>query len=459
MGSYYMSSSAALETSSSTYKVYCVLSKYANYQTRECFVSKKTIASEAKVSLSTVFRALKELCAHGLISIVTRFSGKRQTSNLYKLLDNPQLSMEEAPKPDKKVRGFSSSTKALTASVSATAYRIYDYFQLRAGAQQSFHESKRTIAAQCGVSVSTVSRVLRELRDAGLITIHSQSRKDDNGAAENLYFLHSTPRRQRASKWKLLLAALLLSLMSQFMTRSCYRKKSVLCKDDNWKAYEKIKELVCNWKRIRDKHTGNLWKYRKDNNIMEKYYISNSVALEMSASAYKVYCVLSKYANQKTRKCVISLNKLVADTKKSRSTVNRALKELSSHNLISVSPHFCNGRQTANLYTLLDDPKSYSEKKPKTSKKMRRFFSRTKALEMDISEVALRIYDYFYFRAGVGRAFRESKKEIAKNCGVSVSTVSRVLRELRDTGLIEICSQTRETDNAAIENLYLIRDI
>ncbi len=384
MGSYYMSSSAALETSSSTYKVYCVLSKYANYQTRECFVSKKTIASEAKVSLSTVFRALKELCAHGLISIVTRFSGKRQTSNLYKLLDNPQLSMEEAPKPDKKVRGFSSSTKALTASVSATAYRIYDYFQLRAGAQQSFHESKRTIAAQCNVSVSTVSRVLRELRDAGLITIHSQSRKDDNGAAENLYFLHSTPRRQRASKWKFLLAALLLSLMSQFMTRSCYRKKSVLCKDDNWKA---------------------------------------------------------------------------ADTKKSRSTVNRALKELSSHNLISVSPHFCNGRQTANLYTLLDDPKSYSEKNPKTSKKMRRFFSRTKALEMDISEVALRIYDYFYFRAGVGRAFRESKKEIAKNCGVSVSTVSRVLRELRDTGLIEICSQTRETDNAAIENLYLIRDI
>ena len=372
MGSYYMSSSAALETSSSTYKVYCVLSKYANYQTRECFVSKKTIASEAKVSLSTVFRALKELCAHGLISIVTRFSGKRQTSNLYKLLDNPQLSMEEAPKPDKKVRGFSSSTKALTASVSATAYRIYDYFQLRAGAQQSFHESKRTIAAQCNVSVSTVSRVLRELRDAGLITIHSQSRKDDNGAAENLYFLHSTPRRQRASKWKFLLAALLLSLMSQFMTRSCYRKKSVLCKDDNWKA---------------------------------------------------------------------------ADTKKSRSTVNRALKELSSHNLISVSPHFCNGRQTANLYTLLDDPKSYSEKNPKTSKKMRRFFSRTKALEMDISEVALRIYDYFYFRAGVGRAFRESKKEIAKNCGVSVSTVSRVLRELRDTGLIEICSQTRETDN------------
>ena len=384
MGSYYMSSSAALETSSSTYKVYCVLSKYASYQTRECFVSKKTIASEAKVSLSTVFRALKELCAHGLISIVTRFSGKRQTSNLYKLLDNPQLSMEEAPKPDKKVRGFSSSTKALTASVSATAYRIYDYFQLRAGAQQSFHESKRTIAAQCNVSVSTVSRVLRELRDAGLITIHSQSRKDDNGAAENLYFLHSTPRRQRASKWKFLLAALLLSLMSQFMTRSCYRKKSVLCKDDNWKA---------------------------------------------------------------------------ADTKKSRSTVNRALKELSSHNLISVSPHFCSGRQTANLYTLLDDPKSYSEKNPKTSKKMRRFFSRTKALEMDISEVALRIYDYFYFRAGVGRAFRESKKEIAKNCGVSVSTVSRVLRELRDTGLIEICSQTRETDNAAIENLYLIRDI
>ncbi len=233
MGSYYMSNSAALETSSSTYKVYCVLSKYANYQTRECFVSKKTIASEAKVSLSTVFRALKELCDRGLISVVARFSGKRQTSNLYKLLDNPQISMEEAPKPDKKVRGFSSSTKALTASISATAHKIYDYFQLRAGAQQSFHESKRTIAAQCGVSVSTVSRVLRELRDAGLITIHSQSRKDDNGAAENLYLLHGTPRRQRASKWKLLLVALLSSPMSNLVTplnaHSEVPKKSTDC--------------------------------------------------------------------------------------------------------------------------------------------------------------------------------------------------------------------------------------
>lgn len=206
MGNYYTSNSAALELPSNTYKVYCVLAKYANYRTRECFVSKKTIAAEAKVSLSTVLRSLKVLCEQNLISVVSRFrENGRQTSNLYKLLDNPQISTKEAPKPDKKVRGFSSSTKALTASISATAHKIYDYFQLRTGVQQSFRESKRTIAAQCDISVSTVSRALRELQNAGLITIHSQSRKDDNGASENLYRIPSASKRQRTPKWKILL--------------------------------------------------------------------------------------------------------------------------------------------------------------------------------------------------------------------------------------------------------------
>ena len=67
---YITGSTAALEASISTkaYKVYLILCQYANNSTRECFVSKRTIAEKAALSLSGVVRATRELVQEGLIA-------------------------------------------------------------------------------------------------------------------------------------------------------------------------------------------------------------------------------------------------------------------------------------------------------------------------------------------------------------------------------------------------------
>ncbi len=65
--------------------VFMYLSNRANKK-RECFPSVKTIAAELKISKSTVFRALNDLEAAGMITREERYrpSGGR-SSTLYKL--------------------------------------------------------------------------------------------------------------------------------------------------------------------------------------------------------------------------------------------------------------------------------------------------------------------------------------------------------------------------------------
>ena len=96
MGNFYLCNSAALQAglSKTAFKVYSFLAMGANNESRSCFPSKETIAKKCKISLSTVVRATRELCKKGLIKIQRRFWDKgHQTSNLYILLDNPQLGL------------------------------------------------------------------------------------------------------------------------------------------------------------------------------------------------------------------------------------------------------------------------------------------------------------------------------------------------------------------------------
>ena len=60
---YITSNTAALEASipPGAYKVYLLLCQYANNRTRECFVSKHTIAAQCEISLSGVVRATRLL--------------------------------------------------------------------------------------------------------------------------------------------------------------------------------------------------------------------------------------------------------------------------------------------------------------------------------------------------------------------------------------------------------------
>ena len=68
-----------------------------------CFPALKTIASECGYSLSTVKRALRELCEAGYIVIQERFDERKnggQTSNLYTLSDIPSDEAANVEQPE-----------------------------------------------------------------------------------------------------------------------------------------------------------------------------------------------------------------------------------------------------------------------------------------------------------------------------------------------------------------------
>lgn len=216
MNNFYICNSAALELNLSkmAFKVYSFLAAAANNKTRSCFHSKTSISKHCNISASSVVRATKELCEKKLLKIKRRFciSG-RQTSNTYILLDNPQCTMndsssnkaskesQEVPTNDKKgvsahsqgkVRLFSCPSSLLRLKLSAIELKVYSYLLYRAGKACSCKPSKKSIAAACNISVSTVFRATKKLAECGLLEIRSLTRKDvygNNGTSVNLYII------------------------------------------------------------------------------------------------------------------------------------------------------------------------------------------------------------------------------------------------------------------------------
>lgn len=102
MSNFYLCNSAALEANlpKSAFKVYSFLSMGANNKTRSYFHSRATIAQQCGISVSTVIRAIKELCTAGLLEVERRFRKHgKQTTNLYTLLDNTQLHIRPSEPP------------------------------------------------------------------------------------------------------------------------------------------------------------------------------------------------------------------------------------------------------------------------------------------------------------------------------------------------------------------------
>lgn len=74
----------ALPVSSNAIRVYCCLRRFADNSTGECFPSRRLLAMRARVSVSTLDRAMKELADAGAISIKHRKTDAGDyTSNLY----------------------------------------------------------------------------------------------------------------------------------------------------------------------------------------------------------------------------------------------------------------------------------------------------------------------------------------------------------------------------------------
>ena len=218
---YITGSTAALEASISTkaYKVYLILCQYANNSTRECFVSKRTIAEKAALSLSGVVRATRELVQEGLIAIVSRFrENGRQTSNRYTILDCPQLRMEDTQKPSSvkeqsKVRLFPINPAAV--QLPALAGRIYSFLTSLAGRVRECSASRKTIADACGVTPSTVTKNLSLLCREGFLRRIRQTRwakYSHHGTRANLFVLTSHCRKLSSAVLRCMIAVSLLTV-------------------------------------------------------------------------------------------------------------------------------------------------------------------------------------------------------------------------------------------------------
>lgn len=241
MEPFYLCNSAALQAglSKSAFKVYSFLAKCADRFTRASHYKKENIALNCHTSVSTVTRAIRELCRKGLLEVRKRFVGRRQTSNEYILLDNPQLNIgsiepntskkEDTPSIhnnakkvsqnglQSKARLFRCNPACFQIKLSPNETKVYAYLSFRSGKDGQCKPSRKEIASDCGISVSTVTRAICQLSNSGLISIVSQTRQErygNNGTSVNRYVLNKgisfaptkndTPHMQSSLELKLL---------------------------------------------------------------------------------------------------------------------------------------------------------------------------------------------------------------------------------------------------------------
>ena len=177
---YYKCSSAILEMDlkPSTLQVYHFLAAAADYKKRSCFYGVKTIAVKIGVSVRSVQRATKELVTKGLLKIETQFGRKgRQTSNLYTLLDNPQMHIETPVKPQKqgeKLFTINCHVKALNSQIKGTALKVYTYLESMAVSKRTCSLSVKEIALGCNVSKMSAYRAIKILAKFKIMQIKNK---------------------------------------------------------------------------------------------------------------------------------------------------------------------------------------------------------------------------------------------------------------------------------------------
>lgn len=211
---------------------------------------------------------------------------------------------------------------------------------------------------------------------------------------------------------------------------------------------------------------------------MDSFYLCNNAALEsaLSRSAFKVYSFLSMAANSKTRGSYYKKANIAIRCQISESTVVRAVRELRKKGLLEIQRRFkSNGRQTSNLYILLDNPQQRIKPQRQDSaiikdessnvctnntfSKLQLFKCSSSVLQSGLSANALKIYSYLSFRAGKEGQTFPAKREIAHDCKISLSTVSRGIKALQGAGLIKIVPQKHNDifgNNGTSVNRYIL---
>lgn len=233
MSSFYLCNTELFGLKKSTAKVYSFLHMVRNNNTKDSYYKRSSIANLCGMSESTVIRAIRELCQKGLLRVKKCFKENgRQTTNRYILVDEPQTEFPPEPtsdseknkeasadsscekgvpgKPQKPIRFFSCSPAAFETKLSPVELKIHHYLVYRAGKEQVCKPSKKEIAVDCNVSLSTVFRAIRKLCACGLLGVQKLTRREhygNNGTSVNLYSLKKpviSPLSPQKHDWKIL---------------------------------------------------------------------------------------------------------------------------------------------------------------------------------------------------------------------------------------------------------------
>ena len=201
---YYKCSSAILDMDlkAATLQVYHFLAAHANYKKRSCFYAVPTIAKQLAISDRSVQRATQELESKGLLKIRERFKtapnqGRRQTANLYTLLDEPQTRIETHVKQQKKDKGLftiNCHIKALQNRIKGAALTVYTYLESMTPRKRTCSLSVEEIARACRICVTSVRNALKLLAKKNLLKIHAKKAVSKGGKrqhAKNQYALPS----------------------------------------------------------------------------------------------------------------------------------------------------------------------------------------------------------------------------------------------------------------------------
>lgn len=303
MSNFYLCNSAALQLNLSkmAFKVFSFLSMGANNQTRSCFHSKGTIAKGCEISHSSVVRATRELCDKGLLEIQRRFRPNgRQTSNRYILLDNPQTTMGaetscnsanasddnfdantekvSSKASEGKPRLFHCPSSIFKINLSPAELKVYSFLLYRAGKAMKCKPSKKSIAAACRTSLSTVSRAIKALAIKGFLTIHKQTRRTlfgNNGTSVNLYHLKAPVKAHAgvscSSSFTRAICALLSSVTPSLMSRTTpqgtkYRRKVTYTLRDKGISFQVAKRNTVHKHSFCESHRSRAAKRQRENN-------------------------------------------------------------------------------------------------------------------------------------------------------------------------------------------------
>lgn len=142
-------------------KLLAFLQRHADYRTGISFWRKAKIAEALQISESTFHRALRELRASGFVTVEQRYDENgRQKSNRYCVRMN-----------GRRVRCPVAPVRQLRHG----ALKVYLQLVKQCG-RESFAISRRSLALRCKLSMRSVSRIVRDLREHALIRVRAENR-------------------------------------------------------------------------------------------------------------------------------------------------------------------------------------------------------------------------------------------------------------------------------------------